>query len=162
MSVSTTFVSHGPPLRHHLASLLVLSRSIVGRREIRSSDSERWRTHLGMNSSACSRTTPPLRPEPKKTRKRRRGNGRGRRGQRKRPGKEDVQDVFFFSSLLWKENIRPSFGKHEIVGCTLSGIRKRKGLRKMLKREEECWSRVSGVLAVRGPRRQCGLPRLGC
>lgn len=118
---STTFVSHGPLLRLHFASLSARSRSIVGRREIRSHSSGRWRTRSGMSSSACSRTTRLLRPELKKTRKRRRGNGRGRQGLRKRPGKEAVQ-VVFFSAVLREENT--TLEEHEKVGCTMSGVGK--------------------------------------
>lgn len=127
---STTFVSHGPLLRLRLASRSVRSRSILGRREIRSRSSERWRTLLGMSSSACLRTTRPLRPEPKKTR--RRGNGRGRQGLRKRPGKEDIPKcLFFFLSQCWGKKI-PLFWRPREVGCKLVALGSEGGW-------EKCW-----------------------
>ena len=113
---SKNFVSHRPLLRLHLAALSVRSWSIVGGREIWSRNSEGWRTVSGISSSACLGTTRPLRQQPKKTRKRRRGNGRGRQGLRKRPGKEDVRDVFFSFSLFSAEGRK----SHSLLKTTRS------------------------------------------
>lgn len=70
------------------------SRGLLGRREIRSQRSERWRTLSGMSFSAFSRMIRPLQQEPRKTKRKR--NGRGHQGLQTKPGKEDLRALFLF------------------------------------------------------------------